>query len=395
MIASAQTPISICVVASGDWASFSRVNCHEIAARWTPFGRVCYIEPAPLRAPRFHDAARLVGRLRGAVRNRSAPRPADVEVVAPAFLPWSPVTPVRAWNVRAAARAVRRRAAERQWPFCFDVLWFFSESLAGLEAQIPHRLVIYHSVDDYAGNPGVNRQLVRAQERALLKAADVVFAASEPLAARLQNRHRNVVVWENVSDTEALLAGPVAGNGVPRSPRPVAAFVGNLSAHKVDFPLVLDVVRGMSDWEFVLAGPLGELSDSGRRLMKQPNVTYLGPLERRDLPQALGRADVALLPLPTGDLHESSFPMKLLDYFALGLPVVGRRTPPLARFGDVVFDARSPSEYRTAMERARHVRGQEAFQRRAKELALENSWSGRIANLENCVRVMLSDKTAR
>ena len=98
MTEGAPQPIDICVVASGDWASFSRVNCHEIAARWTAFGRACYVEPALMRTPRFHDVGRLAGRFKGALPNRSAGTvggaTAQVEVVAPAFLPWSPVVAV-------------------------------------------------------------------------------------------------------------------------------------------------------------------------------------------------------------------------------------------------------------------------------------------------------------
>ena len=344
-----------------------------------------------MRTPRFHDVGRLAGRLKGALRNRSGGTvggaTALVEVVAPPFLPWSPVAPVRAWNVRAAARAVQRRAAERQWPFRFDVLWFFSVSLAGLEARIPHRLVIYHAVDDYAANPGVRPELLRRREAELLQRADLVFAASEPLAERLRARHGRVVVWENVSDTEPLLEA-VESRLTKKRPgdQPVAAYVGHLSAHKVDFALLLDVVRGMSDWKFVFAGPLADLGEAGRRVLKEPNVQYVGPLARADLPRVLGDADIALLPLPPSDLHESSFPMKVFDYLALGLPIVGRRTGALASCADLILDARHAGDYRRAMEEGRTLRGQQDFRHRAHEMARRNSWSRRIAELEAHLR---------
>jgi len=267
------------------------------------------------------------------------------------------------------------------------VLWFFSVSLAGLEANIPHNLSIYHAVDDYAANPGVHPDLLRRREMELLQQADLVFAASKPLARRLRARHSRGVVWENVSDTEPLLD---AVNKSRRKKRegdaPVAGYVGNLSAHKVDFGLLLEVVRGMTDWRFVLAGPIGNLGEAGRLVLKEPNVQYVGPVQRAELPRILGDADVALLPLPAGELHESSFPIKLFDYLALGLPVVGRRTQALIRFGDAIVDARTASAYRAGMERGRQLRTQEAFQRRALDLARKNSWSGRISGLQEYVR---------
>ncbi len=168
--------------------------------------------------------------------------------------------------------------------------------------------------------------------------------------------------------------------------QPVAAYVGHLSAHKVDFALLLDVVRGMSDWKFVFAGPLADLGEAGRRVLKEPNVQYVGPLARADLPRVLGDADIALLPLPPSDLHESSFPMKVFDYLALGLPIVGRRTGALASCADLILDARHAGDYRRAMEEGRTLRGQQDFRHRAHEMARRNSWSRRIAELEAHLR---------
>ncbi len=364
MTASEKQPISICVVASGDWASFSRVNCHEIATRWTAFGRVCY------------EAARAAG---------------QVEVVSPAFLPWSPVAPVRAWNVRAAARAVRRRTDEHQWPFHFDVLWFFSVSLAGLEAKIPHKLVIYHAVDDYAANPGVDPELLRRREAELLGRADLAFTVSEPLAERLRPRHRRVVLWENVSDTEPLLEAVQGRSNTKRQgDPPTAAFVGNLSAHKVDFVLLLEVVRGMTDWRFVLAGPLGDLGDAGRRVLKESNVRYVGPVHRTDLPRLFADADVGLLPIPPSGLHESSFPIKVFDYLALGLPIVGRRSQPLQGLNDLILPAESVEEYARAMSAAIALRRDDRFLTRARRVSLENSWGPRIDALARTIRQELA-----
>ena len=355
-----------------------------------------------MRTPRFHDVGRLAGRLKGALRNRSGGTvggaTAQVEVVAPAFLPWSPVAPVRAWNVRAAARAVQRRAAERQWPFRFDVLWFFSVSLAGLEARIPHRLVIYHAVDDYAANPGVRPELLRRRETELLQRADLVFAASEPLAERLGARHGRVVVWENVSDTEPLL------DAVRRAPSekragdpPVAAYVGNLSEHKVDFALLLHVVRRMADWRFIFAGPIGHLGEAGRRLLREPNVEYVGPLERQDLSRVFANADVALLPLPDTPLHHASFPIKVFDYLALGLPIVGRHSEPLHRLEDLILPAETVDDYARAMNAAIAQRSDDRFLARAQRVALENSWGPRIDALAQTIRQELSGRppTAR
>jgi len=302
---------------------------------------------------------------------------------------------VRAWNVRAAVRAVRRKASSLAWPLSFDVLWFFSVSLAGLEARIPHRLVIYHAVDDYAANPGVRPELLRLREEELLRRTDLVFAASEPLAERLRKKHPQVSTWENVSDTDALMAD-VDKQRLPRGPSdpPTAVYVGNLADHKVDFALLLQVVQRMRGWSFILGGPVGRMGGAGRQVLREPNVRYVGPVPRADLARTLANADAALLPLPDSSLHESSFPMKVLDYLAVGLPIVGRRAASLRGFGDLIQHAVTAGDYGVGLERARVLRRDAAYSARAMQVARRHSWTGRMAELERAVRDALDQRGA-
>jgi teichuronic acid biosynthesis glycosyltransferase TuaH len=150
----------------------------------------------------------------------------------------------------------------------------------------------------------------------------------------------------------------------------------------------------MADWTFVLAGPIGDLGEAGRRVLTEPNVRYVGPVERADLPRVIGHADVALLPLPAGDLHDASFPMKVFDYLALGLPIVGRRTRALADYAGLILDATSVEQYRAALEEGRALARQEAFRGQARETAGRNSWSGRMPALEARVRAALGSAVA-
>jgi glycosyltransferase involved in cell wall biosynthesis len=379
----------VLVVASGDWDSPFRVNCHEIALRWSDRGRVVYLEPAPLRAPHRSDWRRAQARLRallgrGPRRERPASE-ASVEVVRPVYMPWHPTRLVRAWNTRAAALALRRSRGSAGGRPVFGVVWFFSPALAGLERFVASDLVIYHAVDEYSANPGVDAGVVAEVERRMLQRADVVFAASEPLAERLRRWHRTVMVWENVADpeplvTEELALGPAGGA------RPQAAFVGNLSEHKVDFPLLLEVVRLMPAWEFLLAGAAQRLGEAGEQLLREPNVRHVGPVPRNALRELFQHADAALLPLPVTRLHDYSFPIKVLDYLAMGLPVVGRRTPSLRRFHEFMLPAGTAAEYQSQLGIARALRRDPGYHARSVSAARSNSWQVRIEALEAAIR---------
>lgn len=386
--------INVCIVASGDWRAFTRVNCHEIAGRWREYGPVMYVEPAPLRTPALQDVGRIGRRLRDLLRKKRAVWPDNegaVEVVAPLFLPWHPTSVVRRWNTEAASRAIERRLRDSHWTSGIDVLWFFGPALAGLERKVRARLVIYHAVDDYRANPDVRWALIEERERELVQGAHLVFAASTPLAERLRRIHPRVMVWENVSDTEGLIADTERHPARVRDDhQPTAVYVGNLSDHKVDFTLVLGVVRRMRHWSFVLGGPIGRIGPVGRQVLGEPNVRYVGPIPRESLAVVLSGADVALLPLPASALHDSSLPMKLLDYLAIGLPVVGRRTVPMGSVGELVQHAVTAEEYELRLASACALRHDREYRARALQLARHRSWTHRMVDLERTIRDTLA-----
>jgi glycosyltransferase involved in cell wall biosynthesis len=161
----------------------------------------------------------------------------------------------------------------------------------------------------------------------------------------------------------------------------------------VDFDLMLHLVRHLADWRFVLAGQYVAGSESGQALLRAPNVEYLGPVARDDLATRFAEADVALLPLPDTPLHQASFPIKVFDYLALGLPIVGRRSEPLQGLGDLILPAVTVEEYAGAMRSAIVMRDDPGFLARARRVALENSWEPRIEALTRSIRQELAGRS--
>lgn len=384
-MSAAGAPIDVCLAASGDWSAPTRVNCHEIAERWTAFGRVDYLEPAPMRAPRARDLGRIGRRLAGVAGRGGGPGaltpPPGLAVHRPLYAPWHPTELVRGVNARLAARTLR--AGVRSW----DVLWFFSPALAGLERLVRARVVIYQAVDDYAANPDVRPALVRRVESELVAAADLVFATSVTLARRLEGMHSGVVLLENVTDVDRLRPLPDT-----TTPARVAAFVGNLAAHKVDFRLLLDVVRGAPDWTFLLVGPRQGAASEMDVLLARSNVRYLGPRPREELPELLREASVGLLPLPRTALQDSSFPMKVLDYFALGLPVIGPVPQALEPVRKLLVEAEAAGEFVAALERGRMARRDRPFRTRMRREAEGRSWPGRMQELRARVQGVMESR---
>jgi glycosyltransferase involved in cell wall biosynthesis len=381
--------VPVVLAASASWDTPAPVNAHQVARRLAARGhRVLFVESVGLRPPAplasTHDLRRTLARLRGFA--------AGVREVEPRLHVLSPVVPVvgppalRAVALLAlahgAARAARRLRFER------PVLWAFLPTALPLADRLAPRALVYHCVDHYAANPGVDAAWVDALERRMLARADVVFATSAPLAERLRAQGAaEVTLVPNVADV-ALFARAHEPLAEPPElaelARPRALYVGNLAAYRVDAALLGAAADAAG--ALVLVGPIG-LGETAatppalRALLARPNVAALGPRSPEALPALMRHCDVGLVPFLENDHTRASLPLKLWEYLAAGLPVVATPLPSLRELGaaGTLRLAAGPAAFADAVRAA----ASEPRARRAERLALARAhdWPARIEEL--------------
>jgi len=381
--------VPVVLAASASWETPAPVNAHQVARRLAARGhRVLFVESVGLRPPAplasSHDLRRTLARLRGFA--------AGVREVAPRLHVLSPVVPVvgpqalRAVALLAlahgAARAARRLRFER------PVLWAFLPTALPLADRLAPRALVYHCVDHYAANPGVDAAWVDTLERRMLARADVVFATSAPLAERLRaSGATEVTLVPNVADVALFarahepLAEPPELAGLAR---PRALYVGNLAAYRVDAALLGAAADAAGS--LVLVGPVGlgetaAASPALRALLARPNVAALGSRPPEALPALMRHCDVGLVPFLENDHTRASLPLKLWEYLAAGLPVVATPLPSLQELGaaGTLRLAAGPAAFADAVRAA----ATEPTARRAERLALARAhdWPARIEEL--------------
>ncbi len=377
--------VPLVLAASAVWDTPAPVNVHQIARRFAARGhRVLFVESTGLRPPSAassQDLRRIAARL-----GRVAAGAREVEpglfVLGPLALPGSRSPRVRrlsAWALGGqVARAARRLGLER------PVLWSFLPTALPLADRIDPRAVIYHCVDDYAGNPGVDPAHVAALEGRMLERADLVIASSPVLAERLRTRRTDVRLAANVADTALFSRAVVEALDEPEAlrgqPRPRVLYVGNLAAYRIDPALLRAALDAVPGGVLVLVGASG-LGDTGglpaafRALLEDPRVIEAGPRPHEELPAWMRHCDVAVIPFLDTAHTRGSLPLKLWEYLAAGLPVVARALPNLvgreaagvetavdaAAFGAAVARAAAePPERRLARSGAAREHGWEA-----------------------------------
>ena len=319
----------------------------EAEARMARFAdrgyRVHYVEQLGIRNPHVRHLARFARGLGGT--SRTGPQP-PFEVVSPKLLPPRRAPLVGALNRRWLARQLLSRVGDP----AATIFWirFPTPELVPLVEGTRWRVVVYEEVDAHHEAPGVSERLLAmmaAAERRILARAGVVFAASEPLRARLSAMHPNVAFSPAAAvDLDAYARAAPRRLATGR----VACYTGSFDS-RLDGDLLAGVAKRLPSWTFILAGPMGS---AWRRLLELPNVRSMGRLPLEEVPGVVAGADACLMPYRVDAFGDALFPLKLVEYLAAGKPVVSTPIRAARDFGELVELGANADEFAAALAAA-------------------------------------------
>ena len=239
-------------------------------------------------------------------------------------------------------------------------------------------LKIYYCYDDFLEYPGFNVADWRAMENELLGNTDALVVTSRDLERKNRNSCPTFYLPHGV-DFEHFsqpTAEPVAVPPMEDIPRPIVGFFGLISEW-VDLKLLVTLSKTFPDTSFVLIGK-SEIDTS--LLANCPNMHCLGLVPYKDLPQYAKYFDIALIPFVKSKLTEAVNPLKLMEYYALGLPVLATRLPELEGIGGPIHLASTEAEFcstlREMLADDSCLNGTRAF-----ETARRNTWEHRAEEL--------------
>lgn len=263
-------------------------------------------------------------------------------------------------------------------------LWFFEPfHLPSILPVFSGYVTIYDCVDYF---PGFHEQ-ARHEHDALLRLATHVFANSDILAKKLQ-KQRPDVGRVPLGFAMELFDGKAIRPVLPRKTPFVVGYIGSIS-DRIDFPLLLDTISKLPDVQFVFVGPVernvfgktDRTTDNLNKMLAYPHVTWVPNVAKDRIPSVLARIDVGLVPY-RDDLvfNRYSFPMKILEYFAAGRPVVAGDIAALRPFAEkgLLTIARGSTEYVRAIRQYQFGGWPKRLQRTQQAAARSQSWSKKV-----------------
>lgn len=266
-------------------------------------------------------------------------------------------------NARRATRAIERVAASLGMGEDTVVL-FDRVHGVDVDALMRDHPCAYDLIDEItAFGRWKNERMLLGIERRVFLGAGAVFTSSHLLGERKRARYgdRAVLFVPNGVDASRFADGEDDGRRRRSGGKPIAGFIGTLSARSLD----MGVVRALAsceDFETVLIGPADDprLAEEVRGC----GAMVLPAVAGAEVPAVLAGFDVGIIPyVVDSEGMDYVFPRKACEYLAAGLPVVSTPLPECAVFGDHVSIAEDPGSFVGHVRRAIELAGPETRRR--------------------------------
>lgn len=221
-----------------------------------------------------------------------------------------------------------------------------------------------------------------SREVSLARRADVMTCTSSALAKAYSHIRNDIAVVP----LGFSVPGEADYNRAMKRGAFVVGYIGGIN-YRLDYSLIISVARELHDIRFVFVGPVQygligneqHFTRSVRKLFALENVTYFPDVPKSGIGSYLQTFDIGIIPYDEQYLfNRYSFPMKVLDYFWYGLPVLSTRIEALEGYRDLVVVPGSAKKWVSAIRTLQNRRWSAHKQNLQKQTALEHVWKKKL-----------------
>lgn len=251
---------------------------------------------------------------------------------------------------------------------------------------LPGAFLVYHATEDYlTPTSGWNQSvsILAAPLRKLLRRVDFVVACTRGVGRSYQTTggySGPLAVIENGCDIDHISQVIASLSQKPGVTRPIAIFQGGIN-QRVDYSLLFDVICRLPEWEFRFCGA-AQPSDGWQKILKLPNVNYLGELPFDRVVEQMHSSDVGIIPYIQDEWIRNSFPLKAYEYVACGLPVVSVPIDCLQRDPRLFSLEVSGADFAKAITESAATRHDVGLLHERSVAAASNSYDSRFRDME-------------
>ncbi|GAB3538511.1 hypothetical protein GCM10027443_33620 [Pontibacter brevis] len=232
-------------------------------------------------------------------------------------------------------------------------------------------------------------------EPKLMKKADAIVCNSYDFTKKAKKNNTNSFYIGNGFDLDQYNSDEI--REIPEDlksiPGPRIGYVGALLTLRLNLDMMIAMAKARPSWSFVMVGPEDEDFQKSE-LHDLPNVYFLGKKHTQDVPAYIEHFDVCINPQILNEITKGNFPLKVVEYLALGKPVVATATNTMNEiFSKHTYLADDTDSFIGQIDKAL-AEDQPAMQQKRKEFAKSFSWEKVAGLLLSCIE-RISNKSTK
>ena len=235
---------------------------------------------------------------------------------------------------------------------------------------------VYDCIDDLKSFTAVNKNAI-ASEKRLIKKADIVYATSLTLLEYCKNHNGNSKLLRNAVNYDHFKQNINYDRVTKLKKKYGNNIIGYFGAifDWFDLDLLEKLALEYHDYNIIIIGPVNVNID---HLQKYENLYFLGSKDYSELPTYLQIFKLGIIPFKINDLTKNTNPVKLYEYFTVGIPVVATYMPELEEYNELVYLSNSHEGFIDNVHLALKKSMDEKLGQQRIEISKKNTWSNRV-----------------
>lgn len=371
-----------------DWGRFPSTLQHVAKVLMENENRIFWIGSLGLRRPKINiaDFKRAFQKISGILNKSNSQRTSTEKIpiiIQPFVIPLHDFKIVKKINSYFITKAVKEVLAKHN--AVKPILITASPVTDEVIGKLGESCSFYYCVDDYSSMEGAFKCILHSEQKIIAK-VDGVFAVSNVLMETRRHKTETHFAPQGVN-VNHFKKTSLLNEKVSSFKKPVIGFFG-LITEWIDVDLILTCVQKYPDYTFVL---IGKTTRDLSAFLDYKNFVYLGPVDYKVLPSYASVFDVGLIPFEVNPVTVASNPLKLLEYFSLGIPVVTTNLPETKIFADLAYISNNGDEFIKMIKLAVEENSGEKNKARI-DKAKEYSWEAITEKVFNLVEKIEANK---
>lgn len=266
--------------------------------------------------------------------------------------------------------------------------------VASMRAKADARLVYDYidDIDEAVSRSAIPEAHLQAHEDLLEDEAVFCIASARKLFEEVgrKRRSRFALITNGVDikhfrrrrDTSAL---STRFRHICETGKPIIGYYGALASW-LDYRLIEHLAQDRPQYEIVLIGPDYDASCRSMQRERVDNLNLIPPVNYDELPSYAAWFDVCFIPFLLNDITNSTSPLKLFEYMALGKPIVSTAITEAKHYESVMIGETSDA-FSAMVDRALALDTNSPYWRKLADDAEKNSWIGKADEVMDLIRL--------